>query len=63
MAPTDAPRAAEPRAELAVWAAMDLLDCGWVMPDIATALDRSIEWLQAEIDRTLAAEAANASIN
>lgn len=47
------------RAEdLAVLAAMELLDLGWPIEDIAAALSRPVAWIEHEIDRTLAAESA-----
>lgn len=47
--------------DLAVVAAMDLLtQAEWKIENIARALRRPIDWLQAEIDKALAAEARGA---
>jgi len=43
---------------LAVMAAMELMDIGWCIDEIAAALQRSAVWLKAEIDKAIADDSA-----
>lgn len=44
-------------ADLAVLAAMELIEARWPLATIAAALQRDEAWLQKEIDRTIADDA------
>jgi hypothetical protein len=48
-------------SELAVAAALELLDLGWSKVTISVALSRPEDWIDLAIDKALAAQAAGTS--